>query len=86
MIWRSWIPNDSGVLPTWREKPWPMRPPPVMTRKTIWSDKHKAWNCMVFATDLGSGMNDHPKGLKLLLNDILADRIGRLVVTHKDRL
>ncbi len=35
--------------------------------------------------DLGSGMNDHKKGLKRLLNDILADRIGRLVVTHKDR-
>ena len=36
--------------------------------------------------DLGSGMNYHKKGLKRLLNDILADRIGRLVVTHKDRL
>ena len=36
--------------------------------------------------DLGSGMNDHKKGLTRLLNDILADRIGRLVVTHKDRL
>ena len=31
-------------------------------------------------------MNDHKKGLKHLLNDILADRIGRLVVTHTDRL
>jgi predicted site-specific integrase-resolvase len=31
-------------------------------------------------------MNDHKKGLKRLLNDILADRIGRLVITHKDRL
>ncbi len=36
--------------------------------------------------DLGSGVNYHKKGLKRLLNDILADRIGRLVVTHKDRL
>jgi len=35
--------------------------------------------------DLGSGMNSHKQGLKRLLNDILADRIGRLVVTHKDR-
>ncbi len=35
---------------------------------------------------LGSGMNYHKKGLKRLLNDILADRGGRLVVTHKDRL
>ncbi len=31
-------------------------------------------------------MNYHKKGLKRLLNDILADRVGRLVVTHKDRL
>jgi excisionase family DNA binding protein len=37
-------------------------------------------------SDLGSGMNDHKKGLKRLLNDILADRVGRLVITHKDRL
>jgi putative resolvase len=26
------------------------------------------------------------KGLKRLLDDILADRVGRLVVTHQDRL
>ncbi len=31
-------------------------------------------------------MNDHKKGLKQLLTDILADRVGRLVVTHQDRL
>jgi len=37
-------------------------------------------------SDLGSGMNYHKKGLTKLLNDILADRIGRLVLTHKDRL
>ena len=30
-------------------------------------------------------MNYHQKGLQRLLNDILADRIGRLVITHKDR-
>ena len=45
----------------------------------------QGWTFEVIA-DLGSGMNDHKKGLKRLLNDILADRIGRLVVTHKDRL
>ena len=37
-------------------------------------------------SDFGSGMNYYKKGLKRLLNDILADRIGRLVITHKDRL
>lgn len=37
-------------------------------------------------SDLGSGMNYHKKGLKRLLSEILEDRIGRLVVTHKDRL
>ncbi len=45
----------------------------------------QGWTFEVVA-DLGSGMNSHKKGLKRLLNDILADRIGRLVVTHKDRL
>lgn len=45
----------------------------------------QGWTFEVVA-DLGSGMNYHKKGLKRLLNDILADRIGRLVVTHKDRL
>jgi predicted site-specific integrase-resolvase len=37
-------------------------------------------------TDLGSGMNYHKKGLKRLLDDIIENRIGRLVLTHKDRL
>lgn len=37
-------------------------------------------------SDLGSGMNYHKKGLKQLLDDILDDKIGRLVLTHKDRL
>jgi excisionase family DNA binding protein len=37
-------------------------------------------------SDLGSGMNYHKKGLKTLLNAILDDRAGRLVLTHKDRL
>ncbi len=45
----------------------------------------QGWTFEVVA-DLGSGMNDHKKGLKRLLHDILADRIGRLVITHKDRL
>ena len=37
-------------------------------------------------TDLGSGMNYHKKGLRKLLEAILNDQIGRLVITHKDRL
>lgn len=37
-------------------------------------------------SDLGSGMNYYKKGLKCLLNDILAGDVGRLVITHKDRL
>jgi putative resolvase len=36
--------------------------------------------------DLGSGMNYQKKGLKKLLDDVLADKVGRLVLTHKDRL
>jgi putative resolvase len=37
-------------------------------------------------SDLGSGMNYHKKGLQRLLNAILQDEVGRLVITHKDRL
>ena len=37
-------------------------------------------------SDLGSGMNYHKKGLKRLLNAVLDGGVGRLVVTHKDRL
>ena len=37
-------------------------------------------------SDLGSGMNYHKKGLKHLLDEILSEKIGRLVITHKDSL
>ena len=37
-------------------------------------------------SDLGSGMNYHKRGLKKLLQKILNENIGRLVITHKDRL
>jgi predicted site-specific integrase-resolvase len=37
-------------------------------------------------SDLGSGMNYHKRGLRLLLRAILDDKVGRLVVLHKDRL
>jgi len=43
------------------------------------------WQFEVVA-DLGSGMNYHKRGLKKLLNDILEGNVGRLVITHKDRL
>ena len=45
----------------------------------------KGW---IFSTikDLGSGMNYHKKGLKQLLDLIVTGQIGRLVLTHKDRL
>jgi predicted site-specific integrase-resolvase len=37
-------------------------------------------------SDLGSGMNYQNKGLKRLFNAIIDDKVGRLVLTHKDRL
>jgi len=43
------------------------------------------WTFEVIA-DLGSGMNYHKKGLKKLINAILDDSAGRLILTHKDRL
>lgn len=36
--------------------------------------------------DLGSGLNYNKKGLRKLLTRILKGDIGRLVITHKDRL
>jgi len=36
--------------------------------------------------DLGSGVNYHKKGLKRLVSDMLDGEVGRLVITHKDRL
>jgi predicted site-specific integrase-resolvase len=36
--------------------------------------------------DLGSGMNYNKKGLQELLSQIIDGKIGRLVLTHKDRL
>jgi len=45
----------------------------------------QGWTFEVVA-DLGSGMNYHKKGLKRLLDAIVDGQIGRLVITHKDRL
>ena len=45
----------------------------------------QGWTFEVIA-DLGSGMNYRKKGLRRLLDAIIAGRIGRLVITHKDRL
>lgn len=45
----------------------------------------QGWTFEIIA-DLGSGMNYYKKGLKRLLGDIIENRVGRLVITHKDRL
>ncbi len=45
----------------------------------------QGWTFEVVA-DLGSGMNYRKKGLKKLLAAIIDGSVGRLVVTHKDRL
>jgi putative resolvase len=45
----------------------------------------QGWTYELLA-DLGSGMNYHKKGLKRLLQAIIDGQIGRLVITHKDRL
>jgi predicted site-specific integrase-resolvase len=36
--------------------------------------------------DLGSGLNDHKTGLRQLIRRICSAEIGRLGITHKDRL
>lgn len=43
------------------------------------------WNYEVLQ-DLGSGLNYSKKGLKKLIKEICLDTVGRLVITHKDRL
>ena len=50
----------------------------------LYCAKH-GWQFEIIA-DLGSGMNYSKKGLKRLLNDVIAGCVGRLVITHKDRL
>ncbi len=45
----------------------------------------RSWNYEAIE-DLGSGMNYSKKGLKRLLELILEKKIGRLVITHKNRL
>ena len=45
----------------------------------------QGWTFEVIA-DLGSGMNYNKKGLKRLLDEVVDGKIGRLVITHKDRL
>ena len=45
----------------------------------------QGWNYQIIA-DLGSGMNYRKKGLKKLLDGIMDAHVGRLVLTHKDRL
>jgi len=45
----------------------------------------QGWTFEVIS-DLGSGMNYDKKGLKRLLSQIVDGDVGRLVITHKDRL
>jgi predicted site-specific integrase-resolvase len=45
----------------------------------------QGWSFEIIS-DLGSGMNYHKKGLKQLLKELVDGEVGRLVVTHKDRL
>lgn len=45
----------------------------------------QGWNFTIIK-DLGSGMNYHKRGLRQLLDQITTGQIGRLVLTHKDRL
>lgn len=45
----------------------------------------QGWTYEVIA-DLGSGMNYRKKGLKRLLEAVIDGGVGRLVITHKDRL
>lgn len=45
----------------------------------------RGWNFEIIQ-DLGSGLNYQKKGLKKIIKAICSGSIGRLVITHKDRL
>jgi predicted site-specific integrase-resolvase len=45
----------------------------------------QGWTFEVIA-DFGSGVDYHKKGLKRLLDAVIDGQVGRLVITHKDRL
>ena len=45
----------------------------------------QGWTFEIIA-DVGSGMNYHKEGLKRLLNALVQGHVGRLLITHKDRL
>ena len=46
----------------------------------------KQWDTMQVIQDIGSGLNTRKLGLKRLVALVLAKKVKRLVITHKDRL
>ncbi len=63
---------------------------PATTRRATWNGRGRSWSSIAqtfeIVSDLGSGMNYQKKGLRRLLGEILDGQVGRLVLTHKDRL
>ncbi len=59
-----------------------------LVRQVALLESFCAANGWTFETlqDLGSGLNYHKKGLRTLIRRICSGEIGRLVITHKDRL
>ena len=45
----------------------------------------QGWTYQVI-TDVGSGLNYHKRGLRQLIAEICSGNVGRLVLSHKDRL
>lgn len=59
-----------------------------LVRQVALLESFCAANGWTFETlqDIGSGLNYHKKGLRQLINRICSGEVGRLVITHKDRL
>ena len=59
-----------------------------LVRQVALLESFCAANDWTFETlqDLGSGLNYHKKGLRNLVFRVCSGEIGRLVITHKDRL
>jgi predicted site-specific integrase-resolvase len=59
-----------------------------LVRQVALLESYRATNGWVYEiiSDLGSGLNYHKRGLKTLVSRICSGDVGRLVLSHKDRL
>ncbi len=90
----SSVPGTLSFLETSSAEPWPTRGYPRMTGRLTWNGRSRCSSSTARArarparlvADLGSGMGYDRRGLRRLLYGIVASEVGRLVITHENRL